>query len=81
MSLLTNILGKSKSVQKWAIEILLKNAIKSIPLGNGQIAKLWAENQDEIVEEISKAITKTLDAIIKKALAKKGIEILDCSNN
>lgn len=81
MNILKAILNPAKSLKKWAIELLLKEAAKTIPLGEGQIAKLWAENQDEIVKKVSEAITKTLDKIIKKALEKQGVKILDTSNN
>lgn len=70
-----------KKIEKWALQRLLKRAMEKIPEAKGKIAQIWDLYSDEIFEKVVEAIEKTIATIIKKALAKQGIEFLDNTNN
>jgi len=62
-------------IEKWALKRLLKKVTESLPLAQDRIGELWAENKEEIIEKVTEAIKATITKILKKALAKRGIEI------
>ena len=62
-------------IEKWALKRLLKKVAESLPLAQDRIGELWAENREEIIEKVTEAIKATITKILKKALAKRGIEI------
>lgn len=62
-------------IEKWALKRLLKKVAESLPLAQDRIGELWAENKEEIIEKVTEAIKATITKILKKALAKRGIEI------
>lgn len=64
-----------KWLEKWALKRLLKKVAESLPLAQDRIGELWAENKEEIIEKVTEAIKATITKILKKALAKRGIEI------
>ena len=70
-----------KRLEKWALQRLLKRVAENLPYGQDRLAQLWADNKDEIFEKVSDAIKQTIGKIIKKALEKQGIKVLDTSNN
>lgn len=62
-------------IEKWALKRLLKKVAESLPLAQDRIGELWAENKEEIIEKVTEAIKAAITKILKKALAKRGIEI------
>ena len=62
-------------IEKWALKRLLKKVAESLPLAQDRISELWEENKEEIIEKVTEAIKTTITKILKKALAKRGIEI------
>ena len=81
MKLLENLFHPVKSLEKWAIERILKRAIETIPQIKAKIPQIWEEHKDEIEAKVAAAIKQTVLKVIKKALEKQGITILDTSNN
>ena len=70
-----------KWLEKWALKRLLKRVAEQIPMAQDRLATIWQEHKDEIFEKVTKAIKKAVSDVIKKALEKQGIEVLDCSDN
>lgn len=64
-------------IEKWALKRLLKKVTESIPIAQDRIKELWEENKEEIIEKVTESIKATITKILKKALAKRGIEILE----
>jgi 5-methylthioribose kinase len=62
-------------IEKWALKRLLKKVTESIPIAQDRIKELWEENKEEIIEKVTESIKATITKILKKALAKRGIEI------
>ena len=62
-------------LEKWALKRLFKKVADCLPLAQDRIGELWAENKEEIIEKVTEAIKATKTKILKKALAKRGIEI------
>lgn len=81
MKLLENLFHPVKSLEKWAIERILKRAIGVIPQIRAKIPQIWEEHKDEIEAKVAAAIKQTVLKVIKKALEKQGITLLDSSNN
>ena len=81
MKLLENLFHPVKSLEKWAIERILKRAAEAIPQIKAKIPQIWEEHHEEIEAKVAAAIKQTVLKVIKKALEKQGITILDTSNN
>ena len=81
MKLFEHLFHPVKSLEKWAIERILKRAIEVIPQLKAKIPEIWEEHKDEIETKVAAAIKQTVLKVIKKALEKQGITILDTSNN
>jgi 5-methylthioribose kinase len=62
-------------IEKWALKRLLKKVAESLPIAQDRIKELWEENKEEIIEKVTESIKATITKILKKALAKRGIEI------
>lgn len=67
-------------LEKFFFKRILKKIAKLIPYGQDRIKELWEQNKDEMVEKAKEAIEKAIKDVIKKALEKQGIHIVDSSN-
>lgn len=66
-----------KFIEKWAFQRFLKRVAENIPVAQDRLAEIWKEHNEEIFDKVTKAITKTIEEILKKALEKQGIKIFD----
>ena len=62
-------------IEKWVLKRLLKKVAENLPIAQDRIKELWEENKEEIIEKVTESIKATITKILKKALAKRGIEI------
>jgi hypothetical protein len=81
MKLLENLFHPVKSLEKWAIERILKRAVQAIPQIKAKLPQIWEEHHEEIETKVAAVIRQTVLKVVKKALEKQGITILDISNN
>lgn len=81
MKLLSKLFHPIKSIEKWAIERILKRAAQAIPQIKSKLPQIWEEHHEEIETKVAAAIRQAVLKVIKKALEKQGITILDTSNN
>ena len=81
MGILKKILHPITAIEKWALERILKNVAQSIPKVKAKIPEIWNEHKDEIIQKVTSAIKQTVLKVVKKALEKQGITILDNTNN
>lgn len=68
-------------LEKWALQRVLKRVAENLPYAQDRIGEIWGMYKDEIFEKVAEAIKQTITKIIKKALEKQGIKILDNPKN
>lgn len=67
-------------LEKFFFKRILKKIAKLIPYGQDRIKELWEQNKDEMVEKAKEAIEKAIKDVIKRALEKQGIHIVDSTD-
>lgn len=76
-----NILHPIQSLEKWALQRLLKRAVEEIPVAEEKLAEVWKAHEDEIYKKVGDAVKDTVVSIIKKALERKDNKGADTSEN
>lgn len=66
-----NILHPIKSLEKWALERLLKRIVEELPIAQAKLLEVWKAHEDEIYKKVADAIRTTVLEIVKKALGKQ----------
>lgn len=70
-----------KKLEQWALQRLLKRVAGNIPSIKGKVALIWEDYRDEIERQVAEAIKQAISKVVKKALGKQGIKVLDYSDN
>lgn len=65
-----NILHPIKSLEKWALERLLKRIVEELPVAQDKLLEVWKAHEDEIYKKVADAIKTTVLGIVKKAVEK-----------
>lgn len=76
-----NILHPIQSLEKWALQRLLKRIAEQLPIATNKLLEVWKSHEDEIYKKVGEAVKDTVVSIVKKALEKQDNKTADTSQN